>query len=152
MYQLAKNLLIPFAHSWDTVKFWVQIPDWQHLCQTKELLVNFYFLWGCMNMQKKAASSICSWELVDLKPCNLIGCEHFGLYFRNKISQIWDLSRNRANNINFHYITHSVKINNQIFLLIQKNLFWSISPIFVFSNSFSFSNKSGCHTQLQKAF
>ena len=48
--------------------------------------------------------------------CNLIGWEHFGSLFRNKIfSQIWVLCRNAANNINFYYRTNSVKINNQFF-------------------------------------
>ena len=32
-----------------------------------------------------------------------------------KFSQIWDLYSNTANNINFHYITNLVKINDQIF-------------------------------------
>ena len=32
------------------------------------------------------------------------------------LSEIDDLWRNTANNINFHYRTHSRKINDQIFL------------------------------------
>ena len=32
-----------------------------------------------------------------------------------KLSQIWDLCRNMANNINFHYRSNSVKIKDQIF-------------------------------------
>ena len=53
----------------------------------------------------------------DLKQsCNLIGWEHFSLYLRNQnFSQIWDLCRNTVNNINFHYRSNSVKINDQIF-------------------------------------
>ena len=40
-------------------------------------------------------------------------------------SWIWDLHRNTINNINFHSrTTNSVKINNQIFHQIQKNLFF----------------------------
>ena len=51
-----------------------------------------------------------------------------------KFSQIWDLCRNTANNINFHYRTTSVKCNDQTFQQIQKALFladfWSTFPIF----------------------
>ena len=37
-----------------------------------------------------------------------------------KFSQIWNLCRNTANNINFHYRLNSVKINTKIFQYIQK--------------------------------
>ena len=51
-----------------------------------------------------------------------------------KFSQIWDLCRNTAKNISFQYRTNSVKINDQIFQLIQKTLFfanfWSTFPNF----------------------
>ena len=32
-----------------------------------------------------------------------------------EFSQIWDLGRNTANNLNFHYRKNSVKINDKIF-------------------------------------
>ena len=38
-----------------------------------------------------------------------------------KFSQIWDLFRNTANNISFHYTIKPVKINDHIFQYIQKN-------------------------------
>ena len=38
-----------------------------------------------------------------------------------EFSQMWDLCRNTANNINFHYRKHSVKINDKMFQHIQKN-------------------------------
>ena len=48
-------------------------------------------------------------------------------------SQIWGLCRNTANNINFHYRSNSVKINDQISQQIEKILFfahfWPIFPI-----------------------
>ena len=60
-------------------------------------------------------------------------------------SQIWDLCRNTVNNINFHYRSNSVKLNDKIFPCIQKN------PVFGpflahFSNFWgkkNFSGKSG---------
>ena len=49
-------------------------------------------------------------------------------------SQIEDLYRNTENNINFHYRTNLGKINDRIFIQLQKTLllacFWPISPIF----------------------
>ena len=51
-----------------------------------------------------------------LKFCNLIDQEHFGSNIRNHISQIWDLWRNKVENINFHYTQNPEKINDQIFL------------------------------------
>ena len=58
------------------------------------------------------------------KSCNLVDWEHFGPYLtKKKFSQTWDLYRNTANNISFHYRTNSVKINDQIFQQIQKTLF-----------------------------
>ena len=41
-------------------------------------------------------------------------------------SQIWDLCRNIGNNINFHYRTNSLKLNDQIF---KKPCSWSVFPI-----------------------
>ena len=56
------------------------------------------------------------------------------IYQEQKFSQTWDLCRNTANNISFHYRTNSVKINNQIFQYIQKTLVlahvWFICPNF----------------------
>ena len=61
-----------------------------------------------------------------------------------EFSQIWDLCRNTANNINFHYRTNSVKINDKIFQYFQKKTcFWSIfGPFSQFLKKF-FSRKSG---------
>ena len=46
-----------------------------------------------------------------------------------KFSQIWDLCRNTANNIKFHHIKNSVKMNDWIFQWIEKNLVFG--PILV---------------------
>ena len=57
-----------------------------------------------------------------------------------KFSQIWDLFRNTANNISFHYTIKPVKINDHIFQYIQKTLFlahfWSIFTSFGAKNFF----------------
>ena len=47
----------------------------------------------------------------------------FVLSQEQKLSQIWDLDRNTANMINFYYRSNSVKINDQIFQWIEKNMF-----------------------------
>ena len=47
-----------------------------------------------------------------------------------KFSQTWDLCRNRANNINFHYRTNSEKINDKIFQYIKKKPFLVHFPNF----------------------
>ena len=45
--------------------------------------------------------------------------DHFRTFWpisqEHKFSQIWDLCRDTGNNINFHYRTNPVKINDQIF-------------------------------------
>ena len=55
------------------------------------------------------------------------------IFQEQHFSLIDDLYRNTANNANFHYITNSRKINDRIFLQIQKTLFLAyfrpISPI-----------------------
>ena len=49
----------------------------------------------------------------------------------SQFSQIWDLSRNIANNIHFPYRTNSVKINDKIFQYIKKkNMFLAHFPNF----------------------
>ena len=91
-------------------------------------------MWICINMQK---IRLFHWFVLEIwlikKSCNLIGWEHFGPYLRN-------LCRNTANNINFHYRTNSVKINDKIFQYIQKTLFlahfWPIFPILWAKNFF----------------
>ena len=60
------------------------------------------------------------------------------------LSQIWDLRRNTANNINFHYWTNFEKMNDQIFQKFNKlALFCRFSPIWGIWL---------CHTQLYVGF
>ena len=87
-------------------------------------------------MQKQeAVSSICSGKIFDLKILESDWLRAFWpISLEQDFSQIQVLCRSTANNINFHYRTNSVKINVQIFLIIEKTLFlayfWPISPIF----------------------
>ena len=67
--------------------------------------------------KNEAVSSICSGEILDLKILQSDWLRAFWPISQEQdFSQIWDLCRNIANNINFHYRTTSVKINDQIFL------------------------------------
>ena len=96
-------------------------------CTTKHFLINFQFIRTCFNMQKMRISSICSGEMVDLKILQSELLRAFWPISQEKnLSQIEDLCRNTENNINFHYRTNSGKIYDQIFLWIQKPLFWPI--------------------------
>ena len=101
------------------------------------LLINFWFMWTCINMQK---IKLFHWfvlenpeQILIKESCNLIGREHFGPYPSNKNFPKY-LCRNTANNLNFHYRTNSVKSNDQNFQYIQKKpCFW---PIFDLSSQF----------------
>ena len=66
------------------------------------------------------------------QPYSFLNMPHQNLFnqlliFEKHFSQIEDLYRNPVNNINFHYRTNSRKINDQIFLQIQKP---HLCPIF----------------------
>ena len=56
-----------------------------------------------------------------------------------------ELWRSKANNINFHYRTKSVKINEQIFLWIQKPYFWPIFQTVGANKVFSKNSSSVTH-------
>ena len=87
------------------------------------------------NFLIKAISLISSVDIVDK---NILQSDWLKTFWptsqEQKFSQIWDLYRNTANKVYFHYRTNSVNINDQIFKQIQKTLFldhfWSIFPIF----------------------
>ena len=87
--------------------------------------MNFY-----QHTKNEAVSWICSGEMEDLK---ILQCDwlraSFPMSEKKDFPQIWNLFRNTANDINFHYRKNSVKINDQIFLQIQKPYFGLTSPI-----------------------
>ena len=73
------------------------------------------------------------------KSCNLIWLRFWPISHKQKFSQKWDLCRNTANNINFHYGSNSVKINkfsNES----KRSCFW---PFWVHFPKFPI-----CHAQL----
>ena len=82
--------------------------------------------------KNEAISSICSAEIVHLKILQSDWLRAFWPIIQD-LSQILDLCLNPTNNT-FHYRTNSVKINDQIFLQIQKTQFLTylclISQIF----------------------
>ena len=117
LHQYAKSQFMPSIYSWNTATFRVPWPDWPHLfwpCPTKIFLK--IFMWICINKQNIRRFY---WFILEIwltkKSCSLIGW-YFGPYLRNKnFPKIWDLHRNIANNINFHYRTNLVNIINQVF-------------------------------------
>ena len=81
--------------------------------------------------KNQATSSFCSINVVDLKilqsdwPRAL-----WPISLGPDFSQIWNLRRNGAHNINFNYRPNSEKTNDHIFHWIQKILFFSPFPPF----------------------
>ena len=97
----------------------------------KKFLWTFNFCEFLSTYKNEAVSSICSWEIVDLKIQQSVWLRPFWPVSQEKdFSQIYDLCRNTANNINFHYRTNQVKINDWIFFKFKKPYFWSIFPTF----------------------
>ena len=78
-----------------------------------------------MNLYQDAKNMLFHWFVLEIwlikSSCNLTGWEHFKLSQEENILQIWDLCRNTANNMNFHYRTNSVKMNDQNFSINSKN-------------------------------
>ena len=112
-------------HSWDILTTPIQICFWTtfNLCEfvsTCKKSGYFIDLFGRYGWLKKS----CNW-LAENSSAHIRG---------TKFSQIRILCRSTANNINFHYRSTSVKINDQIFQQIQKilflSLFRSVLPIF----------------------
>ena len=98
----------PFILDWDTVNFRVQWPDWPHPFLTilnQKIFDQFFNLCEFVSTCKKPGYFIDLFWKYDW--LNLIGWENFGPYLKNKkFSQIWDLCRNTAKNIYFHYRTY----------------------------------------------
>ena len=75
------------------------------------IYVNLY-----QHAQNQAISLIGSGDMVDYKILQSDWLRTFWpISQEQKLSQIWDLSRNTASNISFNYRTNSVKIDYQMF-------------------------------------
>ena len=146
-----KNDFIPSVH------FWAPRPDWSHPFLTMHTQKFFDQLWIFVIMYQHAKKNCLYIPSVILQIQKILGCPitrmvtpifdhahlknwpysfltmpHQNLFnqlsiFEKHFSQIEDLYRNPVNNINFHYRTNSRKINDQIFLQIQKP---HLCPIF----------------------
>ena len=136
---------VPSVLSWDTDNFRVQRQNWPTSFLTiphQNLFTRLLNLGSLYQHSKnEAISTICSWKMLDLKIPRSEWLRAFWPISQEQyFFQIEDLYRNTANNINFHYRANSGKINDQIFLQIQKNLFlsyfWPISPSFLGKNVF----------------
>ena len=115
-----KKSVIPTVYSWDTFNFRVSRPDWPHPVLTLPNQKVFDQLLTFVNLyqqaKNKAVSLFFSGGIVDLNILKFNWLRAFWpLSQKQDISQIWDLCKNTVNNINFHYWTNSVKINDQIF-------------------------------------
>ena len=75
------------------------------------IYVNLY-----RHAKTQAISLICSRDMIDQK---ILQSDWLRLIWpisqQRKFSQIWDLCRNTANNIDFHYKKNLVKTNDKIF-------------------------------------
>ena len=144
------------VHFWDTVNFKVPWPDWPRpflTMPTQKKLSSTFNICEFVSTCKKSSYYINLFRRYGwLKNPSIWLAENtLAISQKPKFCQIWDLCRNTANNINFHYRTNSVKINDKNFPWIQKTLssvhFWSIFPIlFGFFWVFFFFEKSGVAT------
>ena len=90
--------------------------------------------------KNQAISLICSRDMVDKKILQSDWLKTFWpISQEQRFSQLWDLCRNTANNIYFHYRINSVKINDQIN---SKNPVFSIFPNFRGKKIFSGKSSS----------
>ena len=119
LYQLAKNQLIWFIHSGDTVNSRVLRPNWTHPFLVMPNHKIFNRLLTSVNLCEHAKQGgyfiNLLWRNSWFKNSRLV--ESILAYISGKdFPQKSYFCRNTANNINFHYSTNSVKTNNEIFL------------------------------------
>ena len=145
----AKNQFISSLHSWDTVNFRVPWPDRPHPFLTMPTQNFFDHILIYVNSYhqhaKNQAVSLIFLEIWLIKN----SC-------KPKFSQKWDLSRNTAENISFHYRTNSVQINckiQKIFNKFKKPFLAPFLPIFpILSVNKIFWKIWLCHAQLHMDF
>ena len=134
MHHHSKNQFIPSIHSWDT-----DCSPVTRLATSISDHVNRKNFWSTFNLCEFVSTSKKSGSFIDLfwrygwlKILQSDWLRTFWPISQQPVfSQTWDLCRNIANNILFHYRTYSVKINDKIFQYIQKALFLAHFPNFV---------------------
>ena len=87
-------------------------PIFEHV-QHKRFFINFKCMGICITSKKSRNFIPLFWRYGWLNNPAIWLAENILAHI--KFFHIWDLCRNTSNNINFHYGTNSVKINDQIF-------------------------------------
>ena len=130
LHHHTKSQFIPSIHSWDTANFGVPWPDWTHPSQI--FLINFLFMWICINMQK---IRLFHWFVLKIrlikKSYNLIDWEHFGPYLRNQNFPKYVICAGTKQIISIFIIKQILqKLTIKFFNILKKPRFWPIFPIF----------------------
>ena len=117
---------IPFILSWYTANFRVLWPQWPHPfldTSAPTFSLSFKFSWIYKTMQKITISLFSS-DIFNLKILQSDWPRAFWpISQKSNFFQIWNLNRNTANNINFHYRSNSQNITNKISQKIKTHIF-----------------------------
>ena len=112
-YHHTKNQFIPLILFWDTAYFTVLRLEWSYPFFTMPIPIFFNQLLISMNLyqQNQAFSSLCSWDIADLKILQSDSPRAFWPISREPdFSLAWDFSKNIAQlNIKFLYRSNSQK-------------------------------------------
>ena len=102
--------IILSVHSGDTANFWVLWPDWPHpflIIPNQKCFDQLLIYMNLHHMQKNLIDVF--WRYGSLKNSEIWLAEIILSHISGKkISQTWNLCRNTANSIIFHYQTNSV--------------------------------------------
>ena len=142
LYQHAKNQFIPWIHFWDTANFRVPWPDRPHpflAIPTQKIFDQFLIYVNLYRHAKDQDFFNLFWRYGWLKNTAIWLNENILAH----ISQILNLCRNIANNINFHYRTNSVKINDNFSINSKNHVFGPFLVQFLYFGGKNFSGKSG---------
>ena len=99
-------------------QFRVLWPNWSHPFLTthiQKFLDQLLIYVNLYDMTKPGYFIDLFWRYGWLKNAAIWLAENILAHISGTFSQIWDLHRNTANKINFHYRSNSVNINDQIF-------------------------------------
>ena len=128
LHQHRKNYFIQSSNSWDTANFRVL---WAKLATLSFEYVHtkyFYQLLIDVNLHQHPKIRLFHWLVWRhgwLKnPAVWLAKNILAHVAGTRLSKVWHLSRNTANNISFHYRTNSVKHNAKFFNEFKKPYFW----------------------------